>query len=163
MSIRYDVTISHANLPGIQGYMVFNDTGPVPGNIFPNIVDWYFNAGGFIFDTSNAQPDPDSPLFVDANYYVVSDFLPPNPQASTPCFGVDGCQTPGAFLGFSKVLGVVGLDTGPINTIEFGASIEYSDPIFINEVPLPSVLGLVAIALASLALVRRGVPARPLS
>ena len=153
--IRYDVTISHASLPpNIQGYMVFNDAGPVPGNIFPNIVDWYFDVGGFIFDTSNSLPEPYGPLEVDANYFVVNDFLIPNPTGSTPCFSADGCQSPGPFLGFSQFVGIVGFSDGQSNNIVFGAAIEYSDPIFINEVPLPSVLALFAIALTGLALTR---------
>lgn len=159
--IRYDLTMSHASLPAdILGYMVFNDTGPVPGNIFPNIVDWYFNVGGFVFDTSNTQADPFSPLEVDANYNIVNDWSGPFPN-STPCFGANACQSfPALFIGFSRTFGVVGLnfpnDNGPDEFTVFGANVAYSNPIFLNEVPLPPVLGLFTVALASLAFGRRG-------
>lgn len=166
--IRYNVDISDdSNVPANgfgSGYMMFNDNGPVPGNIFPNIVDWYFNVGGFIFSPSNTQPDPFGPFEVDASYHFVNDFI--NLGDSGPCFSPGGCQEPGAptiLLAFtSSLLGgggalrvVYPTGSGVYDLLDFSASVEYSDPIFINEVPLPSVLVLFAVALTSLALSRR--------
>jgi hypothetical protein len=154
--VRYDVTMSHPDLaPDAAGYMVFSDAGPVPGNIFPNIVDWYFNVGGFVFTTANTLPR--GPLVVDANYNVVGDF--DSSEFDTPCFSPTGCQSPDAFfIGFSRTLGIVGVeytgDNGPVELFLSGATVEYSDPIFITEVPSPPMLALFVVALASLALSR---------
>jgi len=167
--IRYNVDISDdSNVPANgfgSGYMVFNDTGPVPGNIFPNIVDWYFNVGGFIFSPSNTQASPVGPFEVDANYHFVNDFL--NLGDAGPCFSNDACQSgvPTTMLLItSDVVSLGGggayrlaytTGSGVIDYVDFSANVMYSDPIFLNEVPLPSVLVLFAVALTSLALSRR--------
>jgi hypothetical protein len=154
--VRYDVTMSHPDLaPGASGYMVFSDAGSVPGNIFPSIVDWYFSVGGFVFNTANTLPR--GPLEVDANYNVVGDF--DFGEFDTPCFSPTGCLSADAFfLGFSRTLGIIGVeysgDNGPVELFLSAATVEYSDPIFITEIPLPPMLALFVVALASLALSR---------
>lgn len=156
--IRYDVTIDSPYFLGGSGYMVFNDAGPVPGNIFPNIVDWYFTVGGYVFNTSNTQAAPLGPFVVDANYNFVNDFY--NGIEAGPCFSASGCQnfSDVPLLAFTYSLGMARIvyptGNGVHDDLDW-ANVQYSDPIFLNEAPLPSSLSLFALALAGLA-VRRG-------
>ena len=161
--IRYEVTIAGPTIPAdSSGYMVFNDAGLVPGNIFPNIADWYFIVDGFEFTPSNTQADATGFFTVDANYNFVSDF--DSFTTRSPCFSADGCQANfGApLLGFTQSFFSASIiyptDNGVNEILQItGVSVSYSDPILIpsGSISVPPVFGLMAIALAALALTRR--------
>ena len=42
-------------VPAYEGYMIFTDVGPLPGNIWSNIVDWQFVVDSFVFDPTNTM------------------------------------------------------------------------------------------------------------
>jgi hypothetical protein len=162
-SIRYEVTIAGPTIPAdSSGYMVFNDTGLAPGNIFPNIVDWYFIVGGFVFTPSNTKADATGFFTVDANYNFVSDF--DSFTTRSPCFSADGCQANfGApLLGFTQSFSSASIkyptDKGVNEILQITrVSVSYSNPIQIpsGSISVPPVFGLMAIALGALALTRR--------
>jgi hypothetical protein len=161
--IRYEVTIAGPTIPAdTSGYMVFNDTGLVPGNIFPNIVDWFFLVDGFEFTPFNTQADATGFFNVDANYNFVSDF--DEFTTKSPCFSADGCQAvfDDRLLAFSQSFFsahiIYPTDNGVNDILQItGVSVSYSDPIPIpsGSIPVPSVFGLMAIAMGALALTRR--------
>ena len=66
--VRYDVSFASQHI----GHMVFDNTGPVPGNIFPNIVDWEFTFDGFRYDPSNTVVAGNF-FAVDENYIFQAD------------------------------------------------------------------------------------------
>ncbi|MAT94467.1 MAG: hypothetical protein CME59_17975 [Halioglobus sp.] len=158
--LRYDVTVAWAQggAEVATGYMIFEDAGPVPGDIWPSIVDWYFDVDGFVVSPANtvaAELDA-SMLTVDADYHILSDFrytpsLAPGVCFSTSaqCYWYDDVN-----LSFSRDL--QGFSISVRNDLYFApvgsGRGTYSDPIEVS-ISLPGTAGLLAIALAGLVIV----------
>lgn len=164
--IRYDVSVAWAGdgEEVASGYMTFDDVGPVPGDIWPNIVDWYFDVDGFVVSPGNtvAAQLGASMLSVDANYNILSDFqytpsLEPGVCFSTSaqCYWYDDVN-----LSFSRDL--QGFSISVQDDLYFApvgsGRVTYSNPVAVS-IPLPDSSGLFAIALAGLVIL--GLRAKP--
>lgn len=146
--IRFDVSFNSQYF----GYMVFSDSGPVPGNIYPNIVDWEFTFNGFVFDTSNTVPWDNGYFEVDGNYQFQSDFN----GGLAPCFSSTGlCGLDPIAIGITRGLNLV-LTINPPggNEVYSGGQVSYSRPVFLSALPrpVPTAPGI-ALALMAFALV----------
>ncbi len=154
--VRYGVSYAGSSfVPAFDGYMLFDDSTPVAGDIWGGIVDWYFVAGSMVFDPGNTVAASTGYFEVDAGWNLVSDFdLVGGPPAvgHAPCFSdVALCDSTGSLqLGFTNdpVFGSVVLlhPDNPGFNLDFGGNVVYSGPQFIT-VPLPGGLVLFATGL----------------
>lgn len=160
--LRYDMnyrSLNEAELPSYSGYMLFSDAAPLGGNIWPDIVDWHFDVGGFIFNSSNTAAATDGYFQVNALGNVVTDFtlIGPAPfiQFFYPCFSNTGsCEGSGTYLGFqSFVVGTfLQFPGSTFASSTLGGTIIYSGP---RAVPVGGSLMLVLIGLVGV--ITRGI------
>ena len=153
--VRYDVSIDTLSFTG-QGYMIFNESGPVPGNIWPNIEYWELTVNGFVFDPSNTVARTNGYFEVDQNYQFRSDFGRVGGSLFPPCFSNDVLCGGNPLVAFSSFIGAVLAIYPSVNLTEFG-QVTYSAPIFVSTpppTPVPATPGitlpLMGIALVSI-------------
>lgn len=153
--VRYNVSIETQSFTG-QGYIIFNEDGSVPGNIWPNIVDWEITVNGFVFDPSNTVPSTNGYFDVDQDYRFRSDFSQIGGPLFPPCFSNDELCGGDPLLGITSSLGIVLAVYPNVNLTDFGR-VTYSAPIFVAApppIPVPATPGisliLLGIALASM-------------
>lgn len=155
--LRYDMSylsINSAGSPDFSGYMLFDDATPLDGNIWPGIVDWRFDVGGFIFDTGNTNAATDGYFEVDSQGIFRRDFLltnqPPGIEFLTPCFSsTASCSGDGTYIGFQSFVAGTFVQfpgaTFPSTTL--GGSILYLAPV---RIPLGGTLLLVLTGLTGI-------------
>jgi len=139
--IKYEITLDSDN--SLLGYVVFNDSGPVPGDIISDLVDWSFSYGGVEVNSSNTDVSDDSRFDVDAGFqpdlYPSLCFKPGggscqgiiNDPLTGPTFAIAPAGTLFAYMGDAENL-VIPLEAAGI-----------SGPIAMAPIPLSSsLLGL---------------------
>jgi uncharacterized protein (TIGR03382 family) len=160
--IRYDMSYlpgGSPTVPAYEGYMTFSDMGPVPGNIWSNIVDWEFEVDSFVFDPTNTAAWGGGVFEVDAVGNVVRDFdlidSGGTPTLFFPCFSSSGDCSAASSSADSTVLSFQSFVVGTIvkypgggsSEPNFGGTISYSGPIII---PVPASASLVLFGLGAL-------------